>query len=97
MFQQIRLWLWSKNYSLWQVHDTFITSGNITTQIIQTPFSATYFSIARTAKPVEALYGQPDQQLAIGPGDDIAFARDLVYVKGLLPEGQPAADKKYDS
>lgn len=67
---------------LWQVHDTFTTPGRIATQIIQMPDSTTYFSIARTVKRVGALYGQPDQQLAIGLGCDIAFARDLVYAKG---------------
>ncbi len=67
---------------LWQVHDTFTIPGRIATQIIQMPDSTTYFSIARTVKRVGALYGQPDQQLAIGLGCDIAFARDLVYAKG---------------
>lgn len=67
---------------LWQVHDTFATPGRIMTQIIQMPDSTTYFSIARTVRRVGALYGQPDQQLAIGLGCDIAFARELVYAKG---------------
>lgn len=67
---------------LWQVHDTFATPGRIVTQIIQMPDSTTYFSIARTVRRVGALYGQPDQQLAIGLGCDIAFARELVYAKG---------------
>ncbi len=67
---------------LWQVHDTFATPGRIMTQIIQMPDSTTYFSIARTVQRVGALYGQPDQQLAIGLGCDIAFARELVYAKG---------------
>lgn len=67
---------------LWQVHDTFATPGRIMTQIIRMPDSTTYFSIARTVRRVGALYGQPDQQLAIGLGCDIAFARDLVYAKG---------------
>ncbi|WP_262693211.1 helix-turn-helix domain-containing protein [Kordiimonas aquimaris] len=67
---------------LWQVHDTFTTPGRIATQIIQMPDSTTYFSVARTVKRVGALYGQPDQQLAIGLGCDIAYARELVYAKG---------------
>ncbi len=67
---------------LWQVHDTFATPGRIMTQIIQMPDSTTYFSIARTVRRVGALYGEPDQQLAIGLGCDIAFARELVYAKG---------------
>lgn len=67
---------------LWQVHDTFATPGRVMTQIIQMPDSTTYFSIARTVRRVGALYGEPDQQLAIGLGCDIAFARELVYAKG---------------
>lgn len=67
---------------LWHVHDTFTTPGRIDTQIIQMPDETKYFSVARTVKRVGALYGQPDQQLAIGLGCDIAYARDLVYAKG---------------
>lgn len=67
---------------LWNVHDTFATPGRIATQIIQMPDDTTYFSIARTVRRVGALYGQPDQQLAIGLGCDIAYARELVYAKG---------------
>jgi len=67
---------------LWQVHDTFSTPGRINTQIIQLPDSTTYFSVARTVRRVGALYGQPDQQLAIGLGCDIAHARELIYSKG---------------
>ncbi len=67
---------------LWNVHDTFSTPGRIFTQIIQMPDNTTYFSVARTVTRVGALYGQPDQQLAIGIGCDISHARELVYVKG---------------
>ncbi|MBV1901695.1 MAG: DUF2083 domain-containing protein [Kordiimonadaceae bacterium] len=67
---------------LWHVHDTFTTPGRIDTQIIQMPDDTRYFSVARTVRRVGALYGQPDQQLAIGLGCDIAFARELVYVTG---------------
>jgi len=67
---------------LWQVHDTFTTPGRIVTQIIQMPDETTYLSVARTVRRVGALYGEPDQQLAIGLGCDIAYARDLIYTKG---------------
>ncbi len=67
---------------LWRVHDTFTTPGRIDTQIIQMPDETKYFSVARTVKRVGSLYGQPDQQLAIGLGCDIAYARELVYAKG---------------
>ena len=67
---------------LWRVHDTFTTPGRIDTQIIQMPDETRYFSVARTVKRVGSLYGQPDQQLAIGLGCDIAYARELVYAKG---------------
>ena len=67
---------------LWNVHDTFSMPGRVATQIIQMPDDTTYFSIARTVRRVGALYGQPDQQLAIGLGCDIAYARELVYAKG---------------
>jgi len=67
---------------LWRVHDTFSTPGRIDTQIIQMPDDTRYFSVARTVKRVGARFGEPDQQLAIGLGCDIAFARDLVYAKG---------------
>ncbi|NVJ70988.1 MAG: DUF2083 domain-containing protein [Alphaproteobacteria bacterium] len=67
---------------LWTVHDTFAYPGKVATQIIQMPDETTYFSVARTVRRVGALYGQVDQQLAIGLGCDIAYARDLVYAKG---------------
>jgi len=67
---------------LWQVHDTFTTPGRIVTQIIQMPDETTYFSTARTVRRVGALYGEPEQQLAIGLGCDIAYARELIYAKG---------------
>jgi len=67
---------------LWQVHDTFTTPGRIVSQIIQMPDETTYFSVARTVRRVGALYGEPEQQLAIGLGCDIAYARDLIYAKG---------------
>nr|WP_194215940.1 short-chain fatty acyl-CoA regulator family protein [Kordiimonas pumila] len=67
---------------LWRVHDTFSTPGRIDTQIIQMPDDTRYFSVARTVRRVGARYGQPDQQLAIGLGCDIAYARELVYSKG---------------
>ncbi|MCJ9429989.1 helix-turn-helix domain-containing protein [Kordiimonas marina] len=66
---------------LWSVHDTFATPGRIVTQAIQMPDETTYFSVARTVKRVSVLYGQPEQQLAIGLGCDIAHARELVYAK----------------
>jgi len=67
---------------LWQVHDTFTTPGRIVSQIIRMPDDTTYFSVARTVRRVGALYGEPEQQLAIGLGCDIAYARELVYAKG---------------
>lgn len=67
---------------LWQVHDTFTTPGRIVSQIIRMPDDTTYFSVARTVRRVGALYGEPEQQLAIGLGCDIAYARDLIYAKG---------------
>lgn len=67
---------------LWNVHDTFAYPGRIATQIIQMPDETTYFSVARTVRRVGALYGQVDQQLAIGLGCDTAYARELVYAKG---------------
>ena len=67
---------------LWQVHDTFTTPGRIVSQIIQMPDETTYFSVARTVRRVGALYGEPEQQLAIGLGCDIAYARELIYAKG---------------
>ncbi|SDE62842.1 MULTISPECIES: helix-turn-helix domain-containing protein [Kordiimonas] len=67
---------------LWNVHDTFAYPGRIATQIIQMPDETTYFSVARTVRRVGAVYGQVDQQLAIGLGCDIAYARELIYAKG---------------
>ena len=67
---------------LWRVHDTFTTPGRVDTQIIQMPDETRYFSVARTVTRVGSLYGQPDQQLAIGLGCDIAYARELIYAKG---------------
>lgn len=67
---------------LWNVHDTFAYTGRIVTQIIQMPDETTYFSVARTVTRVGAVYGQPDQQLAIGLGCDIGHARELIYSKG---------------
>ncbi|TNE61422.1 MAG: helix-turn-helix domain-containing protein [Alphaproteobacteria bacterium] len=67
---------------LWSVHDTFSNPGRIVTQIIRMPDETTYFSVARTVRRVSALFGEPEQQLAIGLGCDIAYARDLVYAKG---------------
>jgi len=67
---------------LWRVHDTFSTPGKIDTQIIEMPDETRYFSVARTVRRVGSLHGQPDQQLAIGLGCDIAFARELTYSKG---------------
>ena len=67
---------------LWRVHDTFSNPGKIDTQIIEMPDETRYFSVARTVRRVGSLHGQPDQQLAIGLGCDIAFARDLTYAKG---------------
>ena len=46
------------------------------------PDETTYFSVARTVRRVGAVYGQVDQQLAIGLGCDIAYARELIYAKG---------------
>ena len=77
---------------LWRVHDTFSTPGRIVTQLIELPDRTTYFSIARTVRRIGATYGAPDQELAIGLGCDIAYARDLVYAKGHdleTPEATP--------
>ncbi len=67
---------------LWRVHDTFSTPGKVDTQIIEMPDDTRYFSVARTVKRQGARYGQPDQQLAIGLGCDIVYARELIYAKG---------------
>ncbi|UTW58705.1 DUF2083 domain-containing protein [Kordiimonas sp. SCSIO 12603] len=67
---------------LWRVHDTFSTPGKIDTQIIEMPDNTRYFSVARTVSRQGARYGDPDQQLAIGLGCDIAYARELIYARG---------------
>ncbi|WP_308910804.1 helix-turn-helix domain-containing protein [Pseudokordiimonas caeni] len=67
---------------LWSVHDTFTTPGRIVTQIIEMPDRTTYFTVSRTVRRVGAIFGAPDQQVAIGLGCDIGHARELIYAKG---------------
>ena len=76
---------------LWNVHDTFSHPGRVSTQIIQMPDETTYFSVARTVKRVGSVYGEPDHQLAIGLGCDIAHAREIIYARGYDLENVEAA------
>lgn len=77
---------------LWNIHDTFQTPGKIYTQIVRLPDEATYFSVARTVTRAGGHYSQPGQQLAIGLGCDLSYARRLVYARGYdleAPEATP--------
>ena len=66
----------------WNVHDAFQTPGKIYTQVIEMPDGTRYFSLARTVKRVGGGLGRVDQQLALGLGCDLNFAKRLVYSDG---------------
>jgi predicted transcriptional regulator/transcriptional regulator with XRE-family HTH domain len=76
----------------WNVHDAFRTPGKVYTQLVQLPDDTTYFSIARTVSRAASRYGVPDQQqLVVGLGCEIGYARRLVYSKGYDLENLAAA------
>ena len=66
----------------WNVHDAFQTPGKIYTQVIEMPDGTRYFSLARTVRRVGGGLGRVDQQLALGLGCDLNFAKRLVYADG---------------
>ena len=75
----------------WNVHHAFQTPQQIFTQMIRMPDGETYFSIARTVDRAGAGFPTPDQQLAIGLGCELSYARRLVYADGHNVDNHDAA------
>ena len=67
----------------WNVHEAFRTPGKIATQVVEMEDSTAYFSISRTVAGSGGGHHLPEQQLAIGMGCGIKYARRLVYADGL--------------
>lgn len=67
----------------WSIHESFRTPGKIITQIVEMEDGANYFTISRAVAGMGAGYHMPEQQLAIGIGCKIDYARQLVYADGL--------------
>ncbi|MCP5432027.1 MAG: DUF2083 domain-containing protein [Alphaproteobacteria bacterium] len=67
----------------WNIHDAFRVPGRILTQVVQMPDGTTYFSVARTVTRPGSPYGTPDQQLVVGLGCEIGYAKRLVYSDGM--------------
>ncbi|MEE9329667.1 MAG: short-chain fatty acyl-CoA regulator family protein [Parvularculaceae bacterium] len=68
---------------LWNIHESFQTPGKIHTQIVQLPDDATYFSVAKTVHRAGGSFSRPGQQLAVGLGCHIKYARRLVYAESI--------------
>ncbi len=68
----------------WNIHSCFRTPGRIISQIVETPDSQRYFTIARTVARVATPFtGAEDSELAIGMGCELKYAERLVYSRGL--------------
>ncbi len=67
----------------WNVHSSFRSPGRIINQIIETPDSQRYFTIARTVSRIATPYAGEDSELAIGMGCELKYAERLVYSRGL--------------
>ncbi len=64
---------------LWNIHECFLSPGQVHTQIIQLPDETTYFSMAKMVVRSDGTYKSPQQKLAIGLGCDIAYAPRIGY------------------
>ncbi|MBT3991071.1 MAG: DUF2083 domain-containing protein [Rhodospirillaceae bacterium] len=67
----------------WNIHEAFRTPDKIIPQIVEMEDGTSYFTISRTVRGMGAGYKMPEQQLAIGIGCKLDYARQLVYADGL--------------
>jgi predicted transcriptional regulator/transcriptional regulator with XRE-family HTH domain len=67
----------------WNIHAAFRHSGQIVTQVIETPDKARYFTLARTVERPLRPHGSDAADLAIGLGCEIKYAPRLVYAQGV--------------
>jgi len=68
---------------LWNIHNTFQTPGKIVVQVVETPDSRRYLSVARTVERSHTLWGEPPLQRAVSVGCALEHAGKLIYSTGL--------------
>src|SRR3954454_20978989 len=66
----------------WNLHAAFQTPGRVSTQIVETPDGAQFFTISRTVDRAVRLDPRESAQLAIGLGCDVKYAPRIVYADG---------------
>jgi XRE family transcriptional regulator, fatty acid utilization regulator len=66
----------------WNLHAAFQTPGRVSTQIVETPDGARFFTISRTVERAVRLDPRESSQLAIGLGCDVRHAPNIVYADG---------------
>ena len=67
----------------WNIHEAFRTPDKIIPQMVGTEDGTTYFTISRTVHSMVGTgYKVPEQQLAIGIGCKLEYARKLIYADG---------------
>ena len=67
----------------WNIHEAFRTPNKIIPQVVEMEDGTSYFTISRTVRGMGAGYKMPEQQLAIGIGCKLDYARQLIYADGL--------------
>jgi len=66
----------------WNIHEAFRTPDKVVTQIVVMEDGTRYFTLARTVDGLGVGHKMPRQQLAIGIGCRLEYARKLVYAEG---------------
>jgi len=67
----------------WRIHDAFRAPGKVTTQIVETPDGARYFTLAGTVRRLAQSRAAAEVELAIGLGCELKYAPRLIYSRGL--------------
>jgi len=75
----------------WNIFEAFRTPDRIVTQLVEMEDGIAYFTLSSTVRGMGAGHRMPQQQLAIGIGCKIDYAKKLVYADGLDLDDQSAA------
>ncbi len=71
---------------LWNVHQVFVTPGQVDAQRIELPDGQQFISIARTVSAGGGTFGAPSAMRAIALACDASHAKSLIYADDLLEE-----------